>query len=52
MGEHGRPALGYVLVEQDARFGLAEQSCKRSLPVQEREIAQVLAVVLDQVERI
>jgi hypothetical protein len=41
MGEHGRPILGDVFVEQDARFGLAQQPRQRCLPVQEWEIAQL-----------
>jgi hypothetical protein len=35
MGEHGQPILDNVFVEQDARFGLAQQSRQRSLSVQE-----------------
>jgi hypothetical protein len=34
----------------DASLGLAQQSRQRSLPIQERETAQVLAIMLDQVE--
>jgi hypothetical protein len=37
MCEHGRPVLGYVFVKQDARLS-------------ERENAQILANILDQVE--
>jgi hypothetical protein len=50
MGEDGRPILGDVFVQQDARFGLAQQPRQRRLPVQEREIAQILAIMLDQVK--
>jgi hypothetical protein len=38
--------LGDVFVEQDARFGLAQQPRQRSLPVQEREVAKILAIML------
>ena len=50
MRKNGRAVLGYVFVEQDARFGLAHQPRPRSLPVQEREITRILAIMLDQVE--
>jgi hypothetical protein len=50
MGEHAQPILDDVLVNQDARFGLARQPRQRRLSVQEWEIAQILAVRLDQVE--
>jgi hypothetical protein len=33
MSERGRPILGEVFVEQDARFGLAQQPRQRRLPV-------------------
>jgi hypothetical protein len=41
-----------LLAEQDARFSLAQQPHERSLPVQEWEIAQILAIMLDQVARV
>jgi hypothetical protein len=50
---HGRTrsaTFDNVLVNQDARFGLARQARQRRLSVQEWEIAQILAVRLDQVE--
>jgi hypothetical protein len=50
IGEHGRPIFGDVLVEQDAGLGIAQQPRQRSLAVEEREIAQILAIMLDQVE--
>jgi 2-polyprenyl-6-methoxyphenol hydroxylase-like FAD-dependent oxidoreductase len=33
--ENGRPILGDVFVQQNARFGLAQQSRQRGLPIQE-----------------
>jgi len=50
--EHGRAILGDVFVEQDARLRIAQQSRQRGLAVEKRAIAQILAVVLDQVERV
>jgi hypothetical protein len=50
MGEHSRPILGDVFVQQDASLGIAQQARQRSLPVQEWDIAQILAIMLDQVE--
>ncbi len=52
IGEDGRPVLGYVFVEYGASFGVAQQLRQRSLAAQEREIAQTLAIMLDQVEGI
>jgi hypothetical protein len=48
----GGAILGDVFVEQDARFGVAQQTRQGDLPVEERAIAQILAVVLNQVEGI
>jgi hypothetical protein len=39
-----------VLVEQDAGLGIAQQPRQRSLPVEERETAKILAIMFDQVE--
>jgi hypothetical protein len=36
MGEHGRPILGDVFVQQDACLGMAQQPRQRSLPVNGR----------------
>ena len=44
--------LRNVFVEQDACLGIAQQSRQRGLAIEEREIAEILAVVLDQVEGI
>jgi hypothetical protein len=52
MGEHGRPILGNVFVQQDADLGIAQQARQRGLAVEERQIAQILAIMLDQVERV
>jgi hypothetical protein len=43
---------GDVFVEPDARFSIAQQPRQCGLAFEEREIAQVLAIVLDQVEGI
>jgi hypothetical protein len=50
MGEHGQPIFDNVFVRQDVCLGVAQQPLQRSLPAQEREIAQILAIMLDQVE--
>jgi hypothetical protein len=46
----GGAILFNVSVEQNARLGIAQQPRERSLAVEERAIAQILAVVLDQIE--
>jgi hypothetical protein len=50
--EHGRPILGDVFVKQDAGLGIAESSRQRSLAFEKRESAQILAIMLDKVERV
>src|SRR5262249_54823412 len=50
--EHNRAILGNVFVGQDASPAIAQQSRERRLAVEEREIAQILAVMLDQVKRV
>jgi hypothetical protein len=52
MGEHGRPIFGNVFVKQNASLSIEQQPRQRGLPVQEWEIAQILAIKLDQVERV
>ena len=52
MREHGRAIPGDVFVEHDARVGIAQQARQRRLPVKERAIPQILAVMLDQVESV
>jgi hypothetical protein len=44
--------VGNVFVKQDACLGVAQQPRQRGLSVQEWEIAQILAIVLDQVKGI
>src|SRR5215470_12510028 len=44
--------LRNVFIEQNASLGTAQQSRQRGLAVQERAIAQTLAIGLDQVESI
>jgi hypothetical protein len=41
-----------VLVDQDSHFGVAQEPRQRSLAVEERKTAKILAIVLDQVEGI
>ena len=50
--EHGRAIPGNVFVEQDVSVGTAQQTRQCGLAVQEREIAQIPAILLDQVEGI
>jgi hypothetical protein len=50
MGEHGRPIFGNVLVKQDASLSIAQPPRQRSLPVQEWEIAQILAIMFEGVQ--
>jgi hypothetical protein len=52
MGEHRRPILGDVVVAQDASIGLAQQPRQRGLALKERATAQIVAIMLDQVEGI
>jgi hypothetical protein len=52
VGEDGRAVFSNVLVDQDSRLNIAQEPCQGSLSVKEREIAQILAIVLDQVERV
>jgi hypothetical protein len=52
MREHGRPVARQVLAVPDGSLlGPADQSGKPPLALDQREVAQVVAVVLDQVER-
>jgi hypothetical protein len=43
--ERSRAILGHVFVEWDARLGIAQQSRHRGLAVEERAIAQILAII-------
>jgi hypothetical protein len=52
MGEHDGAIFGDVFVQQDAGLGAAQQSRERGLAVEERAIAYILAILLDQVEGI
>jgi hypothetical protein len=49
MGEHGRPIFGNVLVEQDASLSILADAPPR-LALKKRVIAQILAIMLDQIE--
>jgi hypothetical protein len=44
---HGQPIFGNVFVKQDA-----SQACQRSFAFEKRASAQILAIKLDQVERV
>src|SRR5258708_9344849 len=48
--KYGRAILGDVFVKQDAGLGIAQQSRKHGLAIEKRPIAQVLAIVLDQIK--
>jgi hypothetical protein len=50
MLEHSRTISGNVFVEQDARLAILQQPRQRSLAIEKRAIAQILTIVLDQVE--
>jgi hypothetical protein len=52
MGENDMAILDNVFVEQNASLGIAQQACQRRLAVEKREIAQILTVMLDQIEGI
>jgi hypothetical protein len=52
MGEDGRTILGDVFAEQDARLDATQEARQRRVAVKEGALAQILAVVLDQVEGI
>jgi hypothetical protein len=48
----GKPILGEVFVQQDAGLDATQEARQRCLSVKEGALAQILAVVLDQVEGI
>jgi hypothetical protein len=50
MGEHGQPIFDNVFVQQDAGLGIAQPASQRGLALKKRAIAQILAIVLDQVD--
>ena len=50
MSEHGWAILGDVFVEQDAGLDIAQKSRRCRLAIEERAIAYILAIVLDQVK--
>ncbi len=50
MRENDSTILGDVFVKQDARFSIAQQSRQSCFAFEKREIAQIFAVMLDQVE--
>jgi hypothetical protein len=52
MGENDRAILGNVFAERDARLDIAQQARQRRFAVEEREIAQILSTLLDQIEGI
>jgi hypothetical protein len=50
MTEDGKPVLGDVFGKQDASLSIAQQACQHGFAFEERAIAQILAIMLDQVE--
>jgi hypothetical protein len=50
VGEDDKTVFGYVFVQQDATLGIAQQARQCRFAVQERQIAQILAIMLDKVE--
>jgi len=50
VSENSRAILSDVFVEQDARLGIAQQPRQCGFAVEEREVAQIITIVLDQVE--
>jgi hypothetical protein len=50
MFEHRRAIPDDVFVEPDANLSIAQQSSQRGLAIEKRAIAQILAVMLDQVK--
>jgi hypothetical protein len=50
MSEHGRPILGDVFVNQDVTLSIEQQPRQRGLAFMKRVIAQIVAIMLDQVE--
>ncbi len=50
MFEHRRTIPGDVFIEQDVSVSTAQQSRQGRLALEEREIPQILTIVLDQVE--
>jgi hypothetical protein len=50
--EDGGAVLGDVFIEQDASPGVAQQPRQRGLAIEERAIAHILALMLDEVEGI
>jgi hypothetical protein len=49
-GEHDRPIFGDVFVEQDAGLSIAQQPRQSCFTLEKRAIAEILAIMLDQVE--
>jgi hypothetical protein len=52
MRENGRPIFDNMFIKQYASLSIVQQPRQRSLPAQEWEIAQILAIMFDQVEGI
>jgi len=50
--ENGRAILGQIFVEQDARLDIAQQSRQGVFAVEKWAIAQILTIMLDQIDRI
>jgi hypothetical protein len=52
VSEDGGSILRQVVIERDARVRIVQQSRQLGLTIEKRAIAQILAIMLDQVERI
>jgi hypothetical protein len=50
--KHTEPTFDNVFVKQDTSLSIAQQPRQRSLPIQEWEIAQILALMFDHVESV
>jgi hypothetical protein len=50
MGKHGRPMFDNVFVKQDASLSMAQEPSQRGLALKKRAVAQILAIMLYQVE--
>jgi hypothetical protein len=50
MLEHRRAIPGDVFIEKDARISVAQQLGQRGLAIEKWAVAQILTIVLDQVE--
>ena len=47
-----RAVLGEVFIEQEARLGIVQQACQHDLAIEKWMIAEILHIMLDQVESV